>query len=131
MIYVRDDISSKLLTKHFFPNNMEDIFVKLNFINCKWPLLGTYHPPSQSDEYFFENVNKESDTNSTYSYYDKILLTGDLYKIYDHYLETSLCQHGVVKRKAYFKSISNPGSIDLFLTNNSLSFQSTKTITQL
>ena len=108
---------------------MEGVFVKLNFRKCKWLLLGTYHPPSQSDQYFFENVNKELDTNSTYSYYDKILLTGDLYKIYDQYLETFLYQHGIVKGKAYFKSISSPGSIDLFLTNNSLSFQSTKTIT--
>ena len=70
MIYVRDVIPSKLLTKHFFPNDIEGLFVELNFRKCKWLLLGTYHPPSQSGQYFFENVDKALDM---YSYYDKIL----------------------------------------------------------
>ena len=48
MIYVRDVIPSKLLTKHFFPNDIEGLFVELNFRKCKWLLLETY-PPSQSD----------------------------------------------------------------------------------
>ena len=64
MIYVRDVIPSKFLTKHFFPNDIEDLFVELNFRKCKWLLLGTYHPPSQSDQYFFENVDKASDMYS-------------------------------------------------------------------
>ena len=49
MIYVLDDIPSKLLTKHFFPNDIEGLFVELNFRKCKCHLLGTYHPSSQSD----------------------------------------------------------------------------------
>ena len=51
MIFIRDTISSKLLEKHIFPNDVERIFVELNFRKCKWLLCGTYHPPSQSDEY--------------------------------------------------------------------------------
>ena len=44
--------------------------------------------PSQSDQYFFEIADKALDM---YSYYDKILLTGDLnIEIYDHYLESFL-----------------------------------------
>ena len=53
MIFIRDTISSKILKKHIFPNNVESIFVELNFRKCKWLLCRTYHPPSQSDEYFF------------------------------------------------------------------------------
>ena len=52
MIFIRDTISSKILEKHIFPNDVESIFVELNFRKCKWLLCGTYHPPSQSDEYF-------------------------------------------------------------------------------
>ena len=67
-----------------------------------------------------------------YSYYDKILLTGDFNaEIHDDYLESFLYQHelrSLVKEKACFKIISNPSYIDLFLTNNALSFQSTKTV---
>ena len=51
MIFIRDTISSKLLEKHIFPNDAERTFVELNFRKCKWLLCGTYHPPSQSDEY--------------------------------------------------------------------------------
>ena len=35
MIYVRDDIPSKLLKKHFFPNDIEGLFVQLNFRKFK------------------------------------------------------------------------------------------------
>ena len=92
-------------------------------------MLGTYHPPSQSDQYFFEIVDKALDM---YSYYDKILLTGDFNaEIHDNYLQSFLYQHelkSLVKEKTCFKSISNPSCIDLFLTNNALSFQNTKTV---
>ena len=50
MMYVRDDVPSKLLTKHFFPNDIKGLFVELNFRKSEWLLLGTYHPPSQSDQ---------------------------------------------------------------------------------
>ena len=49
MIFIRDTISSKILEKHIFPNDVESIFVELNFRKCKWLLYGTYQPPSQSD----------------------------------------------------------------------------------
>ena len=92
-------------------------------------MLGTYHPPSQSGLYFFENVDKALDMQS---YYGKILLTGNFNgKIYDHYLETFLYEHELkilVKEKTCFKSILNPNCIDLSLTNDALSFQSTNTV---
>ena len=47
LIYVSDDISSKLLTKHFFPNDIKVLVVELNFRKYKWHLLGTYYPPPQ------------------------------------------------------------------------------------
>ena len=71
IIFIRDTISSKILGKHIFPNDVESIFVELNFRKCKWLLCGTYHPPPQSDEYFFSNLSKALDT---YSKYGKVLL---------------------------------------------------------
>ena len=86
-------------------------------------MLGTCHPPSQSDQYFFKNLEKALDMHS---YYDKILSTGDFNtEIHDHYLESFLYQHklkSLVKEKTCFKSISSPSCIDLLLTNNVLSF---------
>ena len=48
-----------------------------------------------------------------------------------HYLESFLYQHelkSLVKESTCFKSISNSSCIDLNLTNNALSFQSTKIV---
>ena len=91
MIYVRNDIQSKLLTKRIFTNDVKGIFVELNFRKCKCLLLETYHPPSQSDHYFFENMDRALDM---YNYYDRILLTGDSNaEIHDDYLESFLHQY--------------------------------------
>ena len=56
MIYIRHDIPNRLLSKHVFPSDIEGLFIKLNLRKCKWLLLGTYHPPSQSDKYYFNNI---------------------------------------------------------------------------
>ena len=52
-----------------------------------------------------------------YSYYDKILLTGDFNaEIHDDYLQSFLYQHelkSLVKEKTCFKSISNPSCITI------------------
>ena len=44
MIYIREDIPSKQIDKHVFPDDMEGLFVELNFRKCKWLLFETYHP---------------------------------------------------------------------------------------
>ena len=74
MVYIREDIPSKLLDKHAFPYDMEGLFVELSFRKCKWLLFGTYHPPSQAGICYFDNLNK---TFGTYSSYEKRLLIGD------------------------------------------------------
>ena len=74
MIFVKEDIPSKLLTKHDFPNDIEGLFAELNFRKSKWLLCGTYHPPAQNDQYFLNCIDKALDT---YSNYDNVLLIGD------------------------------------------------------
>ena len=97
---------SKLITKRFVPNGIKGILVELNLRKCKGLLLGAYYPSSQLDQYFFEHVDKALEM---YSYYDKILLTGDFNaEIYYHYLETFLYRHelkSLLKEKTYFKII--------------------------
>ena len=58
MIHVRSNILSKLLTKHFFLNDIESLLEKTNFGKCKWFSLGTYHPSSQLDQHYCENVDE-------------------------------------------------------------------------
>ena len=74
MIYVRDDIPSKMLTKHNLPEDIEAAFVELNFRKCKWLLCATYRAPSQNHNYFFDNIDKGLDVYSTY---ERVALAGD------------------------------------------------------
>ena len=91
MIYVSEDIPIKLLTKLVPPSDIECIFLELNFRKCKWLLVGTYHPPSQNDHYFFENLDKAIDV---YSHSKKVLLVGDFNaEILELCLDSFLCQH--------------------------------------
>ena len=53
MIFVKEDMPSKLLTKHNFPRDVEGLFVELNFRESKWLLCGTYHPPTKIWSVFF------------------------------------------------------------------------------
>ena len=52
MIYIGDDIPKRRLLKHGFRSDIEGLYIELNFRKCKWQLLGTYHPASQSDQRF-------------------------------------------------------------------------------
>ena len=66
MVYICEDIPSKQLDKHVFPYDMVVLFVKLNFRKCKWLLFGTYHPPSQADISYFDNLDQAFDIYSSY-----------------------------------------------------------------
>ena len=91
-------------------------------------LFGTYHPPSQNDQYYFEELDKAL---NCYSSYDRIIVTRE-FNFGDHEtcMETFLYQRNltnIVEEGTCFKNSSKPSTIDLFLTNNSFSFQNTKT----
>ena len=49
IIYVREDIPNRMLTKHNFPDNITGLFIELNFRKCNWLSGRMYHPPSQPD----------------------------------------------------------------------------------
>ena len=46
IVYIREDIPSKLLDKHIFLYDMDGLFVELNFRKCKWLLFWNIPPPS-------------------------------------------------------------------------------------
>ena len=71
LIYVREDIPCKQLTKHFLSDAIEGIFVEINLRKTKWLLFGGYRPPKQLAEYFLRHINYTLDN------FDKFLLAGD------------------------------------------------------
>ena len=130
IIYVREDIPCTQLKKHSFPGDIEGIFLELNFRKCKWLLFGTYHPPSQNDSYYFNTIGKALDVYD--KSYDKFLLVGDFNAeeteiVMSTFLNTYSLKN-LVKEKTCFKSLQNPSTVDLFLTNNNRSFQGTRAI---
>ena len=134
MIYVREDIPSKLLNKHKFTKYVEGLFVEINLRKTKLLFFGSYR--SEHDTYglcpgdYFDQLTLALDN---YSKYDKVLLAGD-FNVEDtnHVLEDFLFEHSMknmVKEDTCFKNPENPSCIDLFLTNTPLSFQNTTTLT--
>ena len=45
-LIIYKDIPSKILEKHKLPQDIEGMFIELNFRKSKWLLFGTYHPLS-------------------------------------------------------------------------------------
>ena len=95
MTFMCYDIPSRVITKHVFPDDVEGLFMELNFRKAKWLLFGTYHLPTQSDN----NLDK---TLHLYSHYDKKLLVGDFNREVSDVLNIFLYQHdfeNLVKEK--------------------------------
>ena len=91
MIYVRDEIPSKMLTKHNLPEDIEAGFIELNFRKCKWLLCATYCAPSQNHNYFFDNIDRGLDVYSTY---ERVALAGDFNaQVGEKSFDTFLYQH--------------------------------------
>ena len=133
MIYVRDDIPSKRLTKYVMVDNMEAILVEINLRKSKLLLIGTYHSTSiqfgTNDEVFVKQIGSALDY---YTGYDKFLVAGDLnIKEEDELLEDFLDEFhakNLVKDPTCFKNPLNPSCIDMFITNSYRSFQKTTTV---
>ena len=130
LVFVREDIPSKKLQGYTLPDDIEVVPIEINLRKTKFLLLATYHPPSQSDEYFFDNITKTLDK---YAHsYEKVLLAGD-FNAQDNEpgINNFISEHNlknIVKDPTCFKSSENPTCIDLFITNFPNSFQSTKTL---
>ena len=126
IVYVREDIPSKLLSKHCFKDDIERLFVEINFRKSKWLLGGTYHPSSQPDQYFFDSLDKALDI---YCNYEKVVLVGDFNaKIGETCLGNFLFQQSINEETTCFKNAHNPSCIDFILTNSPRSFFKTETL---
>ena len=115
IVYVRDDIPSKQLTKHKLSDNIEGVFIEVNLWKIKWIIFGTYRSPSQPVGYFFKHVGYALDAYG--QTYENFLLTGDFSA---EETERCLCEFltkcdskSLVKDKTCFKNPKNLRRIDL------------------
>ena len=113
MIYVRDDMPSKMVTKHNLPEDIEAAFIELNFRKCKWLMRATYRAPSQNYNYYFDNIDKCLDVYSTY---EKLALADDFNtQVGQKSFDTFFNQHELTSINRYptcYKNPNNPICID-------------------
>ena len=105
----------KLTTKDYrLPHDIEGML---------WLLSGSYHSPSQSDEYFLHQAKKGLDVYS--KFYERHILIGDFdLEESEPYLSRFLFEINakkIVMEPICYKSLSNPSCIDLVITNSSSS----------
>ena len=130
LLYVRDDISSCLLTEYKLQDNTECLFIEINIRKKKWLFCCSYNPNKNNISKHLHCLSKGLDTY--FSQYDNIMLLGDLnVESLDPVLNDfcNVCNlFSLVKEPTCFKNPYNPSCIDLFLTNRPRSFQNTLTI---
>ena len=78
MIFVNENIPSKLVSKYTLPDDIEGMFIEIKLRKTKWLILGIYHPPNQPDDYFFKAVGNALDQYLKTC--EKFLLLGDFIK---------------------------------------------------
>ena len=75
LVYVRDDIPSKLLNISYVSSDTECLAIEINLRKTKWLLICSYSPHRNNISNHLMNLSKITDRN--YSRYDKYLCIGD------------------------------------------------------
>ena len=130
LLYIREDIPSRLLTEYKPPENLECLFVEINITKKKWLLCCSYNPHKHNISNHLHHLNKGLDVYL--KHYDNLLILGDLNsELKDSCLNDFSNVNNLKslnKEPTCFKNPNNPSCIDLFLTNRSIYFQNTSTI---
>ena len=115
MIFVSEDIPSKLVSKHEQPDDIEGIFIDINLRKTKWLILGTYHPRNQPDDYLFKPAGNTFDQYLKTN--EEFLLLGDFNventePILSEFLEQYKAKN-IMKNKTCFENPDRPTCIAL------------------
>ena len=89
--------------------------------------FATYHPPSQTDEYFFGEIGKSLDKYS--QIYGEFLLIGDFNVEESEPAPVQFLHDAVnmIHENICYKIMNNPSCIDPIITNNPITFHSMST----
>ena len=120
LIYIKEGIPAKEVSlKCSTAKEIEAKAIEINLHKIKWLLIGIYRPPSQSKDFFLEEMRKNIE--QFYTKYENFLMIGDFNlnendsSLYQYMQEFNL--ENVVKVPTCFKSDS-PTCIDLILTSD-------------
>ena len=124
LIYIREDIPSKLLELPSASDGIESIFIEINLRKMKWLIGGAYISHKNLAPAHLEKISIAID--SYLCKYDNILLMGDFNCEMTEQAMKIFCDtysfRNLIKHPTCFKNPNNPSCIDLILTNKSKSF---------
>ena len=130
LLFVREDIPCKKIKKNHLPSDIEGIFIELNLHKEKWILFGGYNPKKERASYFLKHLSQSLD--KFIGNYDNLLLTGDFNSEIKEENMKDFCDtynlQNLINEPTCFKSVLNPTTIDLMLTNRARCFQNSVTI---
>ena len=125
LLFVRENLITKLLSRHLFPHDIEIIFTELNLRQKKWLICCRYNPHKNLINYHLQELVKGIQIYS--KNYNDILLMGDFNAEVAETSFSSFCElyevKSIINQPACYKNLTNPSCIDLFLTNSPNSFQ--------
>ena len=130
ILYIREDISSKLLSGIHLHENCQCFFMELYFKNRKW-LLGSFYNPAKSQ--ISTQLSYLENALSFYSqHYDSYLIMGDFNSEMSEEPMKEFCEifnlKNLVKEATCYKSTLHPTCIDLMITNRCRCFQNTEVV---
>ena len=127
LLYIRDDIPSRILNNFPVTNTVECFFVEINIYKIKWLICVNYNPSKSNISRHLETVGKGLDVYLPN--YDNVFLIGDFNSEPSENDLLQFCElynlKNIVKEPTCFKNHDNPSCIDLILTNKQKSFQNT------
>ena len=71
--------------------------MEINLFKAKWLVCGSYHPPSQEDQYFFNQLGNALDKYT--QNHDRILLIDDFNAEYSEPCLSEFCDYNVIMQK--------------------------------
>ena len=124
MLFVRDEIPSKLLTACKQNSSVENIFIEINLRSKKWLLSCSYNPNLTLLNNHIQTINRGLEF---YSSKHNFIILGDFNVETSGTTISEFCAtcnlKNLIKDPTYFKSLEKPTSIDLILTNRPKCFQ--------
>ena len=126
LIYIREDIPSKLIKDVTFDKPFEGFLIEVNLRSLKWLFECSYNPYRGNITPHFRNISTALDKLST-DYENVIILVDFNVEVEEQNLPNFMSVHNLktlINQKTCFKNPENPTCIDLILTNSPRGFQS-------
>ena len=129
LMYVNQDIPSRILISYIIPDDIEILCVEINLRKQKWAVFGIYRPPGMKESYFIDHISRLIDSYS--KKYENVIIMGDFnMQECDEHMKGMLVSYNlinIVKENTCFKG--PPKCYDFILTNRKYHFQNTVAMT--